>query len=318
MKITWQKVAGVGVACLILFFIVKSLWSGLHEMGHYRFTISPWRIVGAFGAFALLFPAYGWLWQYIMGKFGYRLGYAKSIKIWLLSQAGRYLPGKVWFALGRIYLSEREGVPKSVTTIATGLELLLVLGSSIVVFGLASLVKPSMGSRPYVWSVWLVPVIIVGVHPRIIRFMLAQMRKIGGRASSAIVGANDARAFTMSYADILKILGTYVICWCIYGIGYYLIATSIVLKADVVSAPTPPDFTLLPEMIGINALSWAGGFMSLITPAGLGVREGISTFLLSGLLDKPYPSLIPLVARVWVTMSEVAAIGLALLMRRAK
>jgi uncharacterized membrane protein YbhN (UPF0104 family) len=318
VKVTWRKAIGVAVACVILLFIAKSLWSGLHGLGHYSFTASPWRIVGAFGAFAVLFPAYGWLWQYIMRKFGYPLPYGTTLKVWLLSQAGRYVPGKLWFALGRIYLCEREGIPAGVTTIATALELALVLGSAIVVFGLASLVRPSMGGQPYIWSIWLVPVIIICVHPRILRLGLSAVRRLRKRATRPAAGTGELGAFTMSYADVLKILGAYVLCWCVYGVGYYLIATAIGLKATGVSTPVPPNVTLLPEMIGINALSWAGGFVSLITPAGLGVREGISTFLLSGLLDKPYPSLIPLAARVWVTIAEVAAIGLAVVARGRK
>jgi hypothetical protein len=175
-----------------------------------------------------------------------------------------------------------------------------------------------MGSHPYTWSIWLVPVMIVGVHPRILKFMLGRLGKLGKQPPAVAVGADEGKAFTMRYVDILKILGIYVICWGIYGTGYYLIATSIGLVTDVAPAPAPPGFSLLPEMIGINALSWAGGFVSLITPAGLGIREGISTFLLKGLVGKPYPLLIPLVARVWVTIAEVVAIGLAVMARGRK
>ena len=315
MKLTWRRAIGIAVAAVILYFIVMNLWSGLREMGTYRFTVSWWRIAGAFGAFAVLFPAYGWAWQYIIRKFGYPLAYGKSLRIWLLSQAGRYIPGKVWFALGRMYLSEQAGVPKSVTTVATGLELVLVLGSSIVVFALASLARPAMGGQLYAWSIWLVPVIVVGVHPRIIRFVLAGIRRLGRKVSPDPEVAGEAGVFTLRYADVLKMLGVYAVCWCVYGVGYHLAATSIGFTAGSASAPARPAGSLLPEMIGINALSWAGGFVSLVTPAGLGVREGISTFLLSGLVDKPYPSLIPLVARVWVTIAEVVSIGLAVIVR---
>ena len=321
MRATLQRVAGVALACVILFFIARGLWSGLHAMGHYSFTVSPLRIAGAFGTFAVLFPIYAWLWQYIIAKFGYRLTYGKAIRIWLVSQAGRYIPGKVWFALGRIYLAEREGIPKRVTTIATGLELVLVLGSALVVFGLAWLVRPSMGGHTYLWSILLVPLMIVGVHPRVLRFMLGRLGKLGKLVKPPSADAQETgedRAFTMRYVDILKIFGIYVICWCIYGTGYYLIATSIGLKPDMGPAPAPPGWSLLPEMIGINALSWAGGFVSIITPAGLGIREGISTFLLQGLIGKPYPLLIPLVARIWVTIAEVVAIGLAVMARGRK
>lgn len=298
MRITWRRAVGIAVACLILLFMIRSLRSEIAGLGKHEFVVSPWRIAGAFATYAILFLIYGALWKYILGKFGYSLPYVKSLRVWLLSQAGRYVPGKVWFALGRIYLSEREGVPRSVTTVATALELALVLASSLVVFGLASVATGTLGGHPYAWSVVLVPVIVAGVHPKIIGRAVRLLRKGQGE-------------FTMKYVDVLKILAAYAGCWCVYGLGFYLVGTAVVVKAAGVAGGPPMGRGLLPEMIGINALSWTVGFISIVTPAGLGVREGIAFSLLSKAVDKPYPSLIPLVARLWVTIAEVAAIGIA-------
>lgn len=304
-KITWQKALGTAVACVILFFMIRALRSGLQELGTYRLVPSPWRIAAAFGVFAVLFPVYGALWQFMLSRFGYAMTYGKCLRIWLLSQAGRYVPGKVWFALGRIYLLEREGIPKGVTTVATGLELALVLGSGLVAFGLTSLVTGTLGGHPYAWSVLLVPLIVAGVHPNIVRWVLARFRMARGE-------------FRMRYADILKMLAAYVGCWGIYGIGFYFAATAVRIEGHAAAAGAPVDAGLMPQMIGINALSWTVGFLSVVTPAGLGVREGVAFSLLSKVVAKPYPSLIPLVARAWVTVAEVGAIAIAAMPRGGK
>ena len=298
MRITWRKAVGVAVACLILYFMIRSLRSGIAGLGSHEFVISPLRIAGAFATFAILFPVYGAIWKYLLGKFGYSLPYGKSLKVWLVSQAGRYVPGKVWFALGRIYLCEREGVPKAVTTVATGLELALVLASSIVVFGLVSALTGSLRGQPYAWSVLLVPAIVAAVHPRVINRVVRLLRK--GQGELAI-----------RYSDVLKMLAAYVGCWFIYGLGFYLVGTAVTVKAAGVAGGPAFGVELLPQMIGINALAWTVGFISVVTPAGLGVREGVAFSLLSKVVDKPYPSLIPLAARVWVTIAEVAGIGIA-------
>jgi penicillin-binding protein 1A len=52
VKLTWRSALGLIVACVALFFIARSLQSGLGQLGTYRFQVSPWRIVGAFGVFA--------------------------------------------------------------------------------------------------------------------------------------------------------------------------------------------------------------------------------------------------------------------------
>ena len=181
------------------------------------------------------------------------------------------------------------------------MELVLVLGSAIVVFGVASVLSPELAKAQYMWGLWLVPVIVIGVHPRFIKALLARLKREPG-------------AFRLAYADTLKILGLYTLCWCIYGLGFYLIGTSLEL-----GDATPPfrsaGLELYPDMAGINALSWAGGLLSVVTPAGLGVREGISGLLLAEVVEKPYPALIPLVARLWVTIAELGTLGLVFLLR---
>lgn len=290
------------MAGVILFFMIRNLVSGLSELEIYEFDVSYRRVLGSFGVLALLFPVYGKVWQYILRKFGYGITFARSMRVWFLSQAGRYIPGKVWFAIGRIYLCEREGIPKGVATVAMALELVLVLGSAVVVFGLACALSPSLPGRPYVLGLWLVPVIVIGVHPRIIKGLLARLWKVPA-------------GFGLGYADTLKMLGLYMVCWCIYGVGFFLIGTALRLGGAAPDFGAASASQVVSAMIGINSLSWAGGLMSIITPAGLGVREGISGVLLSGMVEKPYPLLIPLVARIWVTIAEVGTIGIVLLLR---
>ncbi|MGD8628404.1 MAG: hypothetical protein PVH52_04945 [bacterium] len=304
MKPAVRKTIGVAVAGVILFFIIRNLVSGLADMETIRFTVRPWRIAGSFLMLAVLFPAYGRLWQYILARLGYAIAYRESMRIWFLSQAGRYVPGKIWFALGRIYLCERAGIPRSTATVAMGLELALVLASAIIAFGIAAMTSPVLARREYLLGLVLVPVVIAAVHPAVIRWVLKKFKRLPAD-------------FDLSYPDILKVLVLYVICWGIYGIGFHLIGTAFWVSG------APPGFystgaAVLPEMIGVNAIAWAGGLLSVVTPAGLGVREGISGVLLSGLVEKPYPSLIPLVARLWVTVAELGTIGILLLARDRK
>jgi uncharacterized membrane protein YbhN (UPF0104 family) len=305
LRSKWEKIIGLPVAAIILYFLVRNLRTGLGQLGGYDLEFNGWRIALAFAVFIVLFPAYARLWQYILGRFGYRIGFVKSMRIWFLSQAGRYVPGKVWFALGRIYLSERAGVPAAAASVALGVEVLLVLGSSFVVFALGAL--PAIGGLhwPYSLALWLLPLVVVGVHPRIIK---AVLRKLG----------RDLSGFMLTYPNVLFLLLCYTACWCLYGLGFYLIATSVSLGGDTALAHSIGTLSLLRQLSGINAISWSAGLMSVVTPAGLGVREGVSSILLAPIMARPYPSLIPLVARVWVTIAEFATIGILVVARSGK
>lgn len=305
MRSRLEKIIGLPLAALILFFIVRNLRAGLGEVGRYEFGLNAWRVVLAFSVFLVVFPVYARLWQYVLQRFGYRIGFVKSMRIWFLSQAGRYVPGKVWFALGRIYMCEREGVPAAAASVALGVELLLVLGSSLIVFALGAVAGAGGLRHPYALALWLLPVVFIGAHPKVIRVVLRRLGK-------------DLSGFTLTYSDVLVLLVCYTGCWFVYGLGFYFIATSVSLGGGSPLVAPAGTLSLVRQLSGINAVSWSAGLLSVVTPAGLGVREGVSSVLLGHLFVKPYPSLIPLVARIWVTIAEFATIGFLAIARSGR
>jgi uncharacterized membrane protein YbhN (UPF0104 family) len=296
LRSKWEKIIGLPLAGVILFFIIRNLASGLGEIGKYEVHINAWRVVLAFSVFLVVFPAYAGLWRRLLGGLGYRIGFMKSMRMWFLSQAGRYVPGKVWFALGRIYLCGREGIPAAAASVALGIEILLVLGSSLVMFALGSVWGLGGLRYPYTLVLLLLPVVVAGVHPRVIRAVLNRFGK-------------DISGITLTYPGVLMLLAGYTACWCVYGLGFYLIATAVSLGTGSRLIEPVGTFQLIRHLSGINAISWSAGLLSVVTPAGLGVREGVSSMLLASVFVRPYPSLVPLVARVWVTVAEFATIG---------
>lgn len=305
MKVTLKKVAGGCVAGIILYFMIRSLAKSFSQIGTCRLEVSYWRVIASFGVLGVLFLIYGLMWKYILSRFGYRLTFSRSMRIWFLSQAGRYIPGKVWFALGRIYLCERSGIPRGVAAVAIAYELSLVLASALVVFGIASVCVPVVGFMSYAMGTALIVVILLVSHPGVLRWIIRRFSKISAD-------------FNVKYTDTLKIFVIYILCWVVYGIGFYLVSTAFRIPARLPDFKVTTSLEALIAMIGINSVSWAGGLLSVITPAGLGVREGISGMLLLNLVEKPYPVLIPLIARLWVTIAEIATIGVVLLRRGEK
>jgi hypothetical protein len=109
----------------------------------------------------------------------------------------------------------------------------------------------------------------------------------------------------LSPVGLLKVLGICLLDWLAQGIGSFLLVRSFY----------PLTLTQLPVMMGGYAVSWMIGFLVLITPAGLGVREGIYTLILKTVMPEPVAIISAMVTRVWVTAGELAAaaIGFALL-----
>ena len=84
------------------------------------------------------------------------------------------------------------------------------------------------------------------------------------------------------------------------------------LLAASITPVTPQQFAAL---IATWAAAYVIGYLSLLTPGGLGVREGVMILLLAPLFPAPVPTIIALAARLWMIVAEVVGAGIALVVR---
>ena len=102
----------------------------------------------------------------------------------------------------------------------------------------------------------------------------------------------------------LILLG-YLGVWLIMGSAFALLAASF-------TPVTPQQFAAL---IATWAAAYVIGYLSMITPSGLGVREGVMILLLAPLFPAPIPTIIALAARLWMVIAEVVGAAIALVVR---
>jgi hypothetical protein len=109
------------------------------------------------------------------------------------------------------------------------------------------------------------------------------------------------------YGALLGILGLCLLDWLAQGLGCFILISSF----------CPLPITRLPVMLGGYAVSWMIGFLVLVTPAGLGVREGIFTLVLRGFLPEPIAIISAIVTRVWMALGELTAALVGFIFLRA-
>ena len=63
-------------------------------------------------------------------------------------------------------------------------------------------------------------------------------------------------------------------------------------------------------------LSDAAGYISFITPSGLGVREGVAYLLWAPLIGGATATIAALAMRLWLMLGELAGAGVGLLLRK--
>jgi uncharacterized membrane protein YbhN (UPF0104 family) len=96
--------------------------------------------------------------------------------------------------------------------------------------------------------------------------------------------------------------------WMIFGVAVYFLINSfyqIDLQQTVV-------------LCGIFALSVLAGIASFFVPAGLGVREGVQSYLLGLFIPLSAAVLISLVMRAWMILGETGCFFAALKVKEPK
>jgi uncharacterized membrane protein YbhN (UPF0104 family) len=291
--------AVVAVACF--YFLGSRLARDWHKIPWHDIHLNIPLLVASFLVMFVWMLVYGLAWKVMLAGLGERISLFNSVAVLAVSQIGKYIPGKLWFTVGRMYLAKKHGVNEAKTAVSTVMEIALSLLGAVILFGLAVALVPRgmIPGRVYL-AFLLVPFCIVAVYPPILT-----------RVTGLILRRLHQPVFEirMTFRRLLGILGLYVLMWVIQGVGCYLLIRSFY----------PLDVSRLPMVAGAFALSWILGFIVLISPAGLGIREGIFTFALRLVVPEPVAIIAALMSRIWITGSEgLLALVFTLLPRLGK
>jgi glycosyltransferase 2 family protein len=289
------------IVAFIFIFLGKMVWENWSQVKEASFTLRTLPFILSTLIFAFSYFIQIWAWYLITLKLKIALSPFETLKTWFYSQLGKYLPGKIWVLLGRIYYYESRGRSKKSISVALYFEMVTLIIAGGIIF-LAALVlfqetRPFYsGSQP----LWLVPIFILAfasVHPQILQKIINWALTLFRREPISI---------SISYWDILWILFICIVAWLVGGIGFYIFVASVY--------PVMPQFILF--LTGALAISSTLGLIAIFAPSGLGVREGVLVYLLSFVMTTPVAVIISILSRLWVTLVEMGLIGMIYLLQQ--
>ena len=276
------------VVVLILFFLFRFLYHHWREVAEFDFSFNYNYLTLSFVVLFMFFILRVYCWKVMLSRMNISLSLRKSVKVSFLSMMGKYLPGKVWMVLGKVYLSGKEGVPRAEAFASSVIEIVLEIVASIFFFFffLFSLVEHTVLSPKVLYLLGGLLVIgMVFLHPRVfyklINTVLYRVKK-------------ETIQETITYRDILQLFLMYNAIVLVQGIAFYFFVNGLCY--------VPLDNLLV--LTGSLAVAGALGTLSFFAPSGLGVREGVLALLLSNSVVAPIAVLISLLARLWVTVGE--------------
>ena len=246
-------------------------------------------------------------WGFILRSLGQKISHGEILRVYYLSELAKYIPGKIWTAVGRVMMLEKKGVPRLITIASVGV-MLIILAVSGVLIALVSLpLWPSLevagDSRLVILLVALVPIGLALLHPRIfqpiLNWFLRKFEKVDVRVN-------------LRYTSIILLVLYWCGLWIIKGSATYLLLT--ILPDDIFAAHPLPSYSWL-LFSGIMAVSWILGTISPLTPAGLGIAELSIVVLLESLFSIPvgYGTIFAVFIRIWSVIAELICVGISCL-----
>lgn len=279
----------VAVIALTCGFVVRTLYRNWHEVSKLEPRITVGSALGALLLALGYLLGRGLLWHRIVTRSIAELPWPTNVACWLASALGKYVPGKVFLFLGRVYVYQRRGASVGLVALGFVLEMAALFIATALLFMLGTLTAHTPGPA---WLPWLAiggaAAATAGVHPA----MLGLALRIAARFGRVMTPPRPPR-LRDTLGDVLHMLG----CWLVLGTGLWLIARTLV----------PLPITAMLELTGGFALAGVAGIAVLVAPSGVGVREGMMTLLLSPLLGPGVAAAFAIVTRLWMTVAEVGA-----------
>ena len=292
------------LALIFMALLLRSQWA---ELQTHQWQLNlPWLAASA------LFLLAAWaveiaVWLRLLRAVGGQLAYWAGARIWFLSAIVRYIPGNVWQPLSMTLLCQRHGVKPEATVTSILLYqviiLLAVTPIAALYFGLTGnwglLSGLLAGYGPWLIGVGLAPITVFLVMPSLlVNAVNWVLRRFGrGELETGLTRGELVVVLSMAAAD-----------WLIWGAAFCALAFGLN------SYSTQEMWMLAPHLIAVYSVAYAVGLVSLITPSGLGVREGAFYLLLAPIMGGGTVTVIALAMRIWTMVGEAIAAGVSLLL----
>ena len=257
------------------------------ELSGFSFDMAPYWLIPALLATTaanLLLPLG---WTFLVRAYGHEISRNSAVKLWCLAQTGRYLPTGLIAVASRISLALKFSIPKSVTAASVAVETLFLVGWAAVVCAL--FIPSNFLPLPFKWLLGLAALSGLLLLPALMSGIGAKLTKTNPLKGDISTRRHIHKAGTLFGASILtRTLGIVALAFAFLDI-----------QAN--------DVNLL---IGASYAGILAGMIG-ITPAGLGVREGVVATILATQLGVGDATAFAVLSRAWEFGAEMLFLGAA-------
>lgn len=299
-----QRVQPIAIvlAFVLLALLLRSQWAALKSL--------DWHIQPRWLALSGTCIVAGWLvevalWRRLVAILGGQIGYILAVQLWFASAIVRYIPGNVWQPLSLTARCRAEGI-RAETTIASltlfhVIQLLAVVPIAAV-YVATSGATSALARWTQTFSLWYAPLLAVPIIVFVLwpHALIAVANSLLGRIG------RDPLPLDLTTRELVTLLGISLGGWLLFSAGFTSLALGLLPEEEALGR-------WLPHLMAAYPLAFAIGFITLITPSGLAVREGALFVLLSPIVGGGQAVVIALGMRVWEIVLDAVVATAAML-----
>ncbi|MGK5677370.1 lysylphosphatidylglycerol synthase domain-containing protein, partial [Micromonospora sp. URMC 106] len=206
-------------------------------------------------------------WRAAAEDLEHRVSVPAALRICMVGQLGKYIPGSVWAYVLQMELGRRAGLPRAraflATLVALGLGVVAALGVGLL--SLPSLLDATAETgaeyaEPVRVALYIVavlfPIALICAIPPVLTRLIQLVLKVLRR---------PPLQHKLTLPGVLRVVGWSALGYTLFGVHLWLLA----------NAQAAPGLGGLLRSIGSFAIAMTVGMFAFLSPSGLGVREAV-------------------------------------------
>jgi hypothetical protein len=297
-----QFIQKIGIIIGFLLLLLQ-LVSGLRAIQENQLLlVRPWLLLPTIFILCVATGIQIIAWIIIMRGFRIRISLIKAIRGYILTFLPRYIPGTFWSYLSRAqWLNQDFRIPFTISNISSLLEVSLAMTASLLIIGIYELCGLSTSQQIF----FIILGSVLGIT--IWKFIGYLWGKIKVKVQEYTGN------FMLVFKPYIWIIGLAILTinLLLHGFAVFLISTAFGINLS------PLTFRTFFLLSGIFSLAWLIGFLVLIIPSGLGIRELVFSYLIASefTINFGQASTISL-TRIFTILAELIWVGVVLILKQ--
>ncbi|MBN9620284.1 MAG: flippase-like domain-containing protein [Actinobacteria bacterium] len=239
------------------------------------------------------------VWRTILGGLNAPTRLPEALRVFLVSQLGKYLPGSIWPVVAQMEFGRRQNIPRRTMLAANVLTLAVTVTVGLVMAAVLLPFSSAGALHRYWWTLILLPPLLVSLHPKVVPALLNVALRTLRR--EPITERLDWRSTVVA-------IGWGALSWLLFGLHLYVIIAALGATGGVAVCAA----------IGGLAFAVACGIAFIPAPAGAGVRDVVLLLTLTPLLGHDDALAASLASRVLLVLADIVGAGTAALLPRVR